>query len=716
MKKLTLYIILCSISIVSNINAKTNTITNINEAKSSLKQATPILEKTSFEKNLKNLNSNEERNEFIKNRTANFTISKRSAISNIGGGAFSAIDPISKRLLKEREKIKNRSIFDDIFDKAVSRAEKDKYEKNSNFIPAITEEMLIKDTKKVQKNNLRNLNVPKISTIKITLPGSNNIVDIPTDEHIPYFNSNINVRKDGRIEVTETIIAVANGKKIKDKFIRVFPEFSLDRNQNKHPYDIQVLSTKINDIPIENKLTKDNEYQYLEISNGRNITPGVYKFTISYLVNRHIAFYDKSDESDEFDEFAWNVTGNNWNMVINRASASLSLPNKSEALGVQAASIRYDKILEDVIIKRSSDNDYLFALSNPLSIAQGFKIIASIEKGIINEPDISENIGYLITDNITFIISFLTLLFIVIAMTKTQHIISKNNKEKGNFANPRINNKISTSEARYILTKKIDKKSLISVLVNLIYNKNKISIEKDGKKIILIKKTDSVKNLNTVEKLVFKTIFNRENTEFIIAKNNSLKLKRLFEKLKTLTVKKYNYKTFLKIIGYWAIALSMILISIFTNLFINDGAIKTAFIASYSVITLFISSYILYNKFNFIKSKNIKNIIINIISIFFIITSIILLIGSLNFAISLNITLAVITITYYTKMFTKDNYIGYHLIREVRNYNIYVEKVLNGKIKNVEKKKLYGYVYSFDLDTAISEDEKIIGNYISKII
>lgn len=77
MRKLSLYIILCSIFLVGNVEAKTNTITNIQDAKKSSAQILPIQGKTEFEKEIGKLSTNEEKNEFMKKRTANFTVSKR---------------------------------------------------------------------------------------------------------------------------------------------------------------------------------------------------------------------------------------------------------------------------------------------------------------------------------------------------------------------------------------------------------------------------------------------------------------------------------------------------------------------------------------------------------------------------------------------------------------------------------------------------------------
>ena len=51
------------------------------------------------------------------------------------------------------------------------------------------------------------------------------------------------------------------------------------------------------------------------------LPPGKYTFEITYTTNFQLGFFDSRDE------LYWNVTGNGWDFPIDRASASVSLPD-----------------------------------------------------------------------------------------------------------------------------------------------------------------------------------------------------------------------------------------------------------------------------------------------------------------------------------------------------------------------------------------------------
>jgi uncharacterized membrane protein len=126
-------------------------------------------------------------------------------------------------------------------------------------------------------------------------------------------------------------------------------------------------------------------------------------FDIAYRVRNATRFFD------QYDEFYWNVTGNDWPVPIDRAAATVHLPDSaSGSLRAQAFTGVYGSTERDATAKVEGSNAE-FATNNPLPMRGGMTIDVYIPKGILKEPDGLTKLFWFIGSNPVVFLPLVTL-------------------------------------------------------------------------------------------------------------------------------------------------------------------------------------------------------------------------------------------------------------------------------------------------------------------
>ncbi len=142
-------------------------------------------------------------------------------------------------------------------------------------------------------------------------------------ERIISFDSDIHVYWNATMSVTETISVYSTGNEIKRGIYRDFPTRYKDRYGSNHVVDFSV-DEVLRD-------GKPESYRLEDLSNGVRVyigrkdvflNPGRHIYTIRYSTNRQLGFFK------DHDELYWNVTGNSWSFPIERAAATINLPER----------------------------------------------------------------------------------------------------------------------------------------------------------------------------------------------------------------------------------------------------------------------------------------------------------------------------------------------------------------------------------------------------
>ncbi|KQB40508.1 DUF2207 domain-containing protein [Flavobacterium aquidurense] len=200
-------------------------------------------------------------------------------------------------------------------------------------------------------------------------------------ERILNFDVKINIERSGTINVVENISIYAEGNDFRHGLLRVLP---LTR-QDKDGTEIDVkytINTIKKDGANEKYFTKEESGDWKIYIGDKDVDleSGIYDYQISYTVPFQIGYFD------QYDELYWNVTGNGWNLPIDKATCQISLPygNKFENLYCYTG------------LSGSKDSNCVNSLNDKHNIVsftavqlrpkEGLTVAASFAKGIVDPP------------------------------------------------------------------------------------------------------------------------------------------------------------------------------------------------------------------------------------------------------------------------------------------------------------------------------------------
>ncbi len=217
-------------------------------------------------------------------------------------------------------------------------------------------------------------------------------------EKIKSFDVEINLNKDASFWVREKII-YDFGSNYRHGIFRVIPtkgirisKVQVFDEQNK-PYKFQ---------------TKENR-QLLEIKIGDpdKLITGVHVYNIEYKVEKGILFFE------DHDELYWNVTGNQWKVPIEEASAVVNLPEELPAENLQADCFTgfYGSKERDCRFFVSGKKEVRFVSLKDFSSGEGFTIVLGFPKGLVTIP-VFKKVLWGLERIIPFFIPLLTFFFL----------------------------------------------------------------------------------------------------------------------------------------------------------------------------------------------------------------------------------------------------------------------------------------------------------------
>ena len=233
-------------------------------------------------------------------------------------------------------------------------------------------------------------------------------------ERITGYHSQVQIRNDGSIDVTEKITVHAEGNQIRRGIYRDFPTRYRDRFGNRVRVALEVLGVERNGVTEPWFTEKMNNGIRINTGNDDFLpVPADYTFTIRYRTTRQLGFFE------DFDELYWNGIGTGWIFPIETGSVEVRLPSpvpaeqlKAEAYtGPQGA--KGGAYVADV----PAPGVARYRLTQPLAPYEGFTVVLGFPKGIVHEPTESERTSWFLKDNrgvFTAIAGFIALLFYTI--------------------------------------------------------------------------------------------------------------------------------------------------------------------------------------------------------------------------------------------------------------------------------------------------------------
>jgi len=228
-------------------------------------------------------------------------------------------------------------------------------------------------------------------------------LSVSADERILSYHSDILVRADGWIEVTETIKVRAEGQQIRRGIFRDYPVEYIDRFDNKVNVLYEPQSVLRNGSPESfNSEKRGEKIRTYFGSADRMLNNGEHTYTYRYDAGRMLGYFD------DVDELYWNVTGHDSNFPIDVASASVSFKFDVPVDELQlVAYVGPFGVSGGTAYTTSIDErgTVLFQTTKPLAIYEGLTIAVGWPKGIIVPPSDTQKMIWLLSDNLNLLIA-----------------------------------------------------------------------------------------------------------------------------------------------------------------------------------------------------------------------------------------------------------------------------------------------------------------------
>ena len=213
------------------------------------------------------------------------------------------------------------------------------------------------------------------------------------DERITRFVSDVQVRPDSSLDVTETIDVIAEGNQIRRGIFRDFPT----RYKGRAGGQVRVGFTL-------GQVTRDgvSEPAAIEpISNGvrvrigdadKLIEHGQHRYVIRYRTTRQIGRFA------DYDELYWNATGTGWAFPIDQAEAIITLPaavklgQRAVYTGAQGSTASNAEVVEEAAGRIA------FRTRGTLQPHEGLTVAVAWPKGVIGDADEGSRMGWWLAD------------------------------------------------------------------------------------------------------------------------------------------------------------------------------------------------------------------------------------------------------------------------------------------------------------------------------
>lgn len=413
--------------------------------------------------------------------------------------------------------------------------------------------------------------------------------DVQRAESISHFDSNIVVNKDASVDITETITVNAQQIEIKHGIVRSLPMHYTDsygRTLNSKYNLTQILLNGLA-TPYSVQIENNNFMIYVGDKNTF-LTPGIYIYSIKYHVNNAINFLKDGDE------LYWNITGNEWSFPIEKATATIHLPEGAKILNSSAYTGFLGEKGKAFTSSEIAPNQISFVTTSPLPPGAGLTIAVAWPKGIVHAPTILEQIKQQLNESSpeASILAGVILLYFLLAWFLVGRGPAKGTiiplfEPPENLAATDINYLYNMGTTNKILSVAIVSMATKGYL-NIINNQRTFSLQKLGKNADL---------LTPEEKNTADAFFGNE-TLIEIVKLNSTRISKAIFALYTSLYKKYKGKYFHKHVAYFIPGLVLGVIA-----FILVGATPEYNDASADMIIMAVFAYFGCNRLTYIVKK-----------------------------------------------------------------------------------------------------------------
>jgi Predicted membrane protein (DUF2207) len=221
-------------------------------------------------------------------------------------------------------------------------------------------------------------------------------------ERITDFVSDVEIRPDSRLDVTETITFRVMGTQIRHGINRDFPTDYRGPWGSRSTTGFLLEEVQLDGESVPTQLSRLKNGVRIRIGDpDRLVPPGIHTYTIRYLTWWQVSFRAAEDGFD------WNVTGNGWDWPIDHAELRLHGPEGLVWNTVQLFTGPPGSRAEDARIIAQAPGFLDVVTTRPLSLHEGLTVATSFPKGVLQQPSQLDVAAHWLDDNLAISFSFL---------------------------------------------------------------------------------------------------------------------------------------------------------------------------------------------------------------------------------------------------------------------------------------------------------------------
>ncbi|WP_174801540.1 DUF2207 domain-containing protein [Martelella limonii] len=211
-------------------------------------------------------------------------------------------------------------------------------------------------------------------------------------EVINSYTSDVTVQKSGVYDVTETIAVHAEGDQIRRGIYRDFPlRFNTDSGRTGEvTFDLKSVTLDGRPVDHHTESIRDGIRIYIGSAN-ETVSPGNHTYQLTYETDRQVRFFD------DHDEIYWNATGNFWAFPIEKATATITLPEGVTPTRTAFYTGAYGSRAQNAR-ESGSGNVVTVETTEPLGPEEGLSVVIAVPKGAIDAPSSSQAASWFLSD------------------------------------------------------------------------------------------------------------------------------------------------------------------------------------------------------------------------------------------------------------------------------------------------------------------------------
>jgi len=292
------------------------------------------------------------------------------------------------------------------------------------------------------------------------------VVSTPSfaNERITHFHSDIHIRADRSLLVTETIDVIAQNTNIRHGIYRDFPTLYPHPGwgdlgvREKTSFDILEISVDRHSTPWKREQLANGVRVYIGDPN-QYVSRGPHQYKIHYRSTRQISRLGHRDV------LLWNVNGQAWALPSDLVSATVHFPGNARVVDYSSWTGKSGSRASDVLSEQNSDGSISFTSSRAFSAHEGMTISISLPEGAVEAQQ--GQFTRLIQDNLKWFAGLLLIFLLPLYYFKAWRAVGRDPQKGVIMADYHPVRNLSPAAHRFIARNKADNVAFTATLINI---------------------------------------------------------------------------------------------------------------------------------------------------------------------------------------------------------------------------------------------------------